>query len=100
VGVRYLVHVMRPARTHGSAHRGDLVAGSWQAAPRQPARRAQVAAPARARGGRCRSYWLAYSASTDRSCRQPKLSIRSSSSRPTVPAHRAAEASARGAAPA
>jgi hypothetical protein len=44
VGVRYLVHVMRPARTHGSAHRGDLVAGSWQAAPRQPARRAQVAA--------------------------------------------------------
>jgi hypothetical protein len=51
----------------------------------------------RARGGRCRSSWLAHSASTDRSCRQPKLSMRSSTSRPTVPTHRAADASARGA---
>jgi hypothetical protein len=38
--------LMRPAHTHGSAHRGDLVARSSPAAPRQLARRAQGAAPA------------------------------------------------------
>jgi len=37
---------MRPARTHGSAHQGDLVARPSQAAPRQRARWAQAAAPA------------------------------------------------------
>jgi hypothetical protein len=41
--------------------------------------------------------WSAYSASTDRSCRQPTISIRSSSSRRTVPTHRSAKALARGA---
>ena len=33
------VHIMRPARTHGSAHRGDLAARPSQAAARQLARR-------------------------------------------------------------
>ena len=40
VGARYSVHFMRPACTHGSAHRGDLVARPFQAAPRQLARHA------------------------------------------------------------
>ena len=56
VGASYWVQVMRPARTHGSAHRGDLVARSSQAAPGQRARWARAAAPAPRRGaggGRC-----------------------------------------------
>jgi len=38
-GCRYSSHLRRPAHTHGSAHRADLVARSSQAAPRQLARR-------------------------------------------------------------
>jgi hypothetical protein len=39
VGASYSSHLRRPAYTHGSTHRGDLVARSSQAAPRQLARR-------------------------------------------------------------
>jgi putative transposase len=39
VGASYSSHLRRPAYTHGSAHRADLVARSSQAAPRQLARR-------------------------------------------------------------
>jgi hypothetical protein len=81
VGASYSVHVMPPARTHGSAHRADLAARPL------PAGTATADSPGpsgavcpKARCGRCRSYWSRYSASTDRSCRQPKTS----SSRPTV----------------
>jgi hypothetical protein len=60
VGAGNWVHVSRPAHTHGSAHRADLLARSPQAAPRQLARRVRVAVPAPRRGagggrrhGRC-----------------------------------------------
>jgi RNA-directed DNA polymerase len=44
------VHLMRPARTHGSTRRVDLVARSSRMAPGQLARRAQAAVPAPTRG--------------------------------------------------
>src|SRR6266542_392221 len=43
-----------------------------------------------ARCGRWPLSWSAYSTRTARSCRQPKISIRSSTSRRTVPTHRSA----------
>jgi hypothetical protein len=87
---------MRPAHTHGSGHRVDLAARPCQPARRPLIRQAQWHLP-KARCGRCTLSWSANSANTNRSCRPPKMSIRSSTSRRTVPTHRSASAFARGA---
>jgi hypothetical protein len=56
VGASYSVQVMRPAHTHGSAHRVDLVARPSQPARRQLIRRTPAEAPGPRHGvdgGRC-----------------------------------------------
>ena len=56
VSANYSVHLMRPAHTHGSAHRVDLVVGSSESSGRQVVRRARAVVPAPRRGaggGRC-----------------------------------------------
>jgi hypothetical protein len=81
-GCQLFGHLMRPARTHGSAHQVDLGARPSQPTRPQPIRQARVAAPAPrhdADGARC-------NARRTRPTPTPAVGVRRSASGPAPPA--------------